>query len=166
MPTASTIFDAMLAIARAARAIPPARRHATFSYNAAIQQYNAGDLSRARASALQAISQTAQQPIGAPTPAAMAPIVLPAPPAFPMPAVTSVAQVDAEEFLALARRALIACTCRTHEQFDGNASLYVRAVRENVAQRYLDVRRDSAAVIAACAPAQRTLNQQQATPAP
>lgn len=58
----STIFDAMLAIARATGSNPTAAQQATFAYAAAIQQYNAGDYARSRMSALQAISATSNDP--------------------------------------------------------------------------------------------------------
>ena len=47
-PTSSNIFDAMLAISRAAVANPSGAQQATFSYNAAIQQYNAHDFTRSQ----------------------------------------------------------------------------------------------------------------------
>lgn len=158
-PTANIIFDAMLAISRANTTNPAGAQTATFSYNAAVQQYGNGNLDGARASAMQAIIQTARPPI-----------VPPAPPQAtnpqlaitPMPYVTNVAQADAEEFLALSRRALLACTSQQSPNLAKAQQSYTQAVQENLANRYLDVRRDSQSVIDACAPAQAQVNTQPA----
>src|ERR1700761_9345116 len=66
-PTANAIFDAMLAIARAATSNPSGAQAATFSYQAAIQQFNAHDFDRSRASAMTAIMQAGAPPLPQPT---------------------------------------------------------------------------------------------------
>ena len=104
--TSSNIFDAMLAIARAAVANPSGAQTATFSYNAAVQQYNARDFTRANASALTAMMQTQVPPL--PQPSLYAPPI-PQPTFFSLPRVASAHQADAEAAVALARRAMMTC---------------------------------------------------------
>jgi hypothetical protein len=162
-PTAGTIFDAMLAISRAAVTNPSGAQSATFAYRAAIQQYQAGDLDRARSSALQAIGETVRPPTVHPAPPPPATIPQYAP--VPLPPIANVAQADAEEFLALSRRALMACRSQGSGDLGAAQQTYARAVQENLAHRYQDVRRDAQSVINACAPAQRQINAG-ATPAP
>jgi hypothetical protein len=105
-PAASTIFDAMLAIARAAQSNPAAAQTATFSYDAAIQQYNIHDFDRARMSALTAISQAGAVPPPAPS---IAPPPIPQPIYYQMPLLATANQPDAESFVALAHRAMLSC---------------------------------------------------------
>jgi hypothetical protein len=105
-PASSTIFDAMLAIARATTTNPAAAQQATFSYQAAIQQNNIGDFDRARMSALSAIGQT--MPVPLPAPSVMAPSI-PQPFYYQMPLLHGATQADAESFVALARRATMTC---------------------------------------------------------
>lgn len=103
----SAIFDAMLAIARAAVANPAAAQAASFPYAAAIQRYAAGDRSAAQRAALEAIAAAAPATVPLASPALAAPVVaLPVPrPVRP----TSAAALDTEAFLALAAHALGAC---------------------------------------------------------
>jgi hypothetical protein len=106
-PSANTIFDAMLAIARATTTNPAAAQTATFSYNAAIQQYNIHDYARARLSALAAISAAGAPAL--PVPAIVAAQAAPYPTFYPSPSVVSADEADAENYVALARRALAQC---------------------------------------------------------
>jgi hypothetical protein len=101
-----TLFDAMLAIARAVSSNPGAAQAASFPYNAAVQQYNIGDYSRAQQSALQALMQAA--PPLLPQPPVIAPTI-PQPAVVPMPHLVSTVQADAESFVGLARRSLSTC---------------------------------------------------------
>jgi hypothetical protein len=110
-PIATTLRDAMIAIERASATNPAAAQNAALSYAAAIQQYNAHDYERARASALAAISQSAAPPVPA-APVARAPI---APPAFPGPRYYVIAgelppsPANAQRYVALAHRAMATC---------------------------------------------------------
>lgn len=151
---ASAIFDAMLAISRATISNPAAAQAASFNYAAAIQRYNAGDLSAARMQALQAISASAQATFPAAAPAPLsAPITFYR--AAPVPMIFNPAQADADAFLAVSRRALATCAVAGGPQRTQLQQRYETAVRENAAQRYNDVRTDARAIIDACAVPQK-----------
>jgi hypothetical protein len=101
----------MIAIQRAAATNPAAAENAAFSYRAAIQQYNAHQFERARASALMAISQSAA-PGAAFAPVAHAPI---ASPDFPgsryyiIPDEPPATAANAQRYVVLAHRAMASC---------------------------------------------------------
>jgi hypothetical protein len=110
-PIASTLIDAMIAIERAAATNPAAAQNAAFSYNAAIQQYNAHEYERARASALTAISQSAAPPALV-APGAHAPLVSPAFPGpryYIIPDEVPATPANAQRYVALAHRAMASC---------------------------------------------------------
>ena len=162
--TASTIFDAMLAIARAAGSNPSAAQNASFSYAAAIQQYNAGDLARSRSSALTAIMQTNAPP--QPQPTLYAPPI-PVPLYVPMPNVLGADQADAEGYVALARRSLSVCGAPDMAAPPTAAQQYAASVAALGMQKLVDARTDSLAVIDACATANAAYAKQlNAQPAP
>jgi hypothetical protein len=158
-PTASTIFDAMLAIARAAQTNPAAAQTATFSYNAAIQQYNAHDFERARMSALTAIGQTMTAPLPAPSIVA-API--PQPVYYQMPLLSSPVQADAESFVGLARRALTKCGAPGADPPAAVAQEYKNASAALLAKNYAVARASSINVVDDCAKATQAYAAQQA----
>lgn len=161
---ASTIFDAMLAIARTAASNPAAAQQATFSYAAAIQQYNAGDLSRSRMSALQAIMQTNAAP--QPQPTLYAPPI-PLATYVPMPNVLGANQADAEGYVALARRAMASCGGPGMAAPDAQMQQYSAAVAALTTQKLAAAKTASLAVINACATASSDYAKQlQAMPAP
>jgi hypothetical protein len=145
---ASALFDAMLAIGRAAATNPGGARLAAAPYAAAIQQYNAGDLVSARLSALQAISQTTQLP--APEPEAWRAPALTLPAVRPMPAILDPAQADAESFLALARRSLASCGA-SPAGLPQLQSRYAAIVGAETHGRYDLVRSGAREIIDACA---------------
>lgn len=156
-PSASTIFDAMLAIARAATTNPAAAQAATFSYNAAIQQYNIHDYARARMSALTAISQA-----GAPvSPASPVLPVIGAPPRafptfYPTPSVSGADEADAENYVALARRSLT--QCGTPGQTPAALQQqYQTAVNALVAKKYAAAEGASRSIVEQCAAAAQAL---------
>jgi hypothetical protein len=110
-PVSSTLRDAMIAIERAAATNPAAAQNAAFSYNAAIQQYNAHEYERARASALTAISQSLVP--AAPAPVAHAPIVsppFPGPRYYIIPDELPATAANAQKYVALAHRAMASCS--------------------------------------------------------
>jgi hypothetical protein len=169
-PASSAIFDAMLAIARAAASNPGAAQTATFSYTAAIQQYNARDFERARMSALTAISQTAAVPL--PQPSIWAPPI-PQPSYYAMPLVRSANQADAESYVALARRAIVLCGAPNAAPPAAVQTQYAAAVDDLLAKNYGAARTSSQAVVDQCAAAtqayaaqQAALPQPSATPIP
>lgn len=143
------LFDAMLSISRATLTNPAAAQTATFSYNQAIQRYNAGDLTAARAAALQAQSEAARPPVATATPPA---IVLPETPLArtPLIAGANVAQIDADQFLALTRGTLQNCGSNP-KAFASAGTLYMQALREYHAGQYQAVRRDARDAIDRCA---------------
>jgi hypothetical protein len=110
-PVASQLRDAMLAIERAAATNPAAAQNAAFSYNAAIQQFNAHQFERARASALQAMSQAAA-PAAPLTPAAHARFNspdFPGPRYYVIPDELPPTAANAERYVAQAHRAMASC---------------------------------------------------------
>ena len=158
--TASLIFDAMLAIARTAASNPAQAQQATFSYHAAIQQYNAGDYQRARSSAVQAIAQTNAAPL--PQPTDIAPSI-PQQQYVTMPQANGVNASDAEEYLALARRSLgTSCVASIGGSPDpALMSQFSTAVAANASKAYAKTVTLATAVVNACATAQQQLTAQQ-----
>jgi len=163
-PTASTIFDAMLAIARAVTSNPAGAQAATFSYNAAIQQYNAGDFSRSRRSALQAIGQTAIAPLPNPS---LAPPAIPPPAYMRMPTIGSPQQADAESYVSLSRRAIMTCGASGATPPPSAVQQNATAAQALVARDYAAAEKASLAVINQCATAlaAAAAAQQNAAPA-
>jgi hypothetical protein len=161
---ANSIFDAMLAISRAAGSNPAAAQQATFSYNAAIQQYNAGDLARSRESALTAIMQTNAPP--QPQPTLYAPPI-PMQSYIPMPNALSANQADGESYVALARRSLSVCGAPGAAPPAAAQQQYAIAVADLAQQKLAAARTASLIVIDTCA-TQNTAyaKQMQAQPAP
>jgi len=160
----STIFDAMLAIARAATTNPAAAQNATFSYDAAIQQFNAKDYDRARLSALQAIGQTAAAPL--PAPSIVAPAI-PQPKYYAMPLAFSADESDAESYVALARRSLMTCGTPNAAPPAAVTQRYDAAVNQLLAKNYGAARAGSQYVIDQCATVTEAyMTQQAALPQP
>jgi hypothetical protein len=146
---------------RAAATNPSAARNASFSYAAAIQQYDAGDLARSRASALAAIMQTNAPP--QPQPTLYAPPI-PVPTYVRMPNVLGANQADAEAFVGLARRSLSVCGATPPL---AATQQYAAAVAALTGQKPAAARTDSLAVIDACAAASAAhAKQLQAQPVP
>ena len=154
----TTIFDAMIAVARAARSNPSAEQNAAFQYQAAIQQYNAGDYDRARMSAIAAMGAAMPAPLPAPS------IVAPAIPQqayYQMPLLVGPNQADAESYLALARRSMLVC---------GSAGTnppqvmqqYAAAAAALDAKNYGAAKSNSQAVVDYCASANQALAAQAA----
>ncbi len=109
-PVASTLRDAMTAIERAASTNPAAAQSAALSYNAAIEQYNAHQYERARASALMAISQSAAPPpIAAPAHAPIAAPAFPGPRYYIIPDELPATAANAQKYVTLAHRAMANC---------------------------------------------------------
>src|ERR1700677_4350674 len=104
--TSTTIFEAMLAVARAASSNPSAEQNAAFKYQAAIQQFNVGDLNRARMSAIAAIGAAMPAPLPAPS---IVPPAIPQQSYYQMPLLVAPEQADAESYFALARRSMLVC---------------------------------------------------------
>jgi len=157
-PAASAIFDAMLAIARAAASNPAAATQASFSYNAAIQQYQAKDFARSQMSALKAISQTAAVPL--PQPSLFAPPI-PQPSFYAMPLIASSGQADAEAYVALARRALTVCGA-PNVPAAAIVQQYAAAANALVAKNDAAAKRSAQYVIDQCAAATQAYAAQQA----
>ncbi|BDE07038.1 hypothetical protein WPS_23140 [Vulcanimicrobium alpinum] len=152
--TANLIFDAMLATARANATNPQAGAAAALSYQHAVQRYNVGDLANARAQAGQALIAANRA----------APLVIPelrstipqtsalqtAP--FP-PAGGSVAQVDADAFVAQARGAVANCAALRSPNTAAAAAKLSSAQGAARGGRYIEVRSDARAAVDLCAAA-------------
>jgi len=149
--TSGTLFDAMLAIARAVTTNPRAAETATFSYNAAIQQYAIGDYSRSQQSALQALIEAAPRSLPQP------PIITPSLPQaayVPIPHLASTEQADAESFVGLARRALmISCGATAAAAPAGPLQHYEAASKALLARDYAAARTEAQATVDGCAAA-------------
>jgi hypothetical protein len=156
---ASSIFDAMLAIARAAVTNPAAAQQASFSYAAAIQQYNAHDFERSRMSALTAISQTAAVPL--PQPSIWAPPI-PQPSYYAMPLVHGAKQADAEAYVALARRSTTQCGAPGAAPPAAIQQQYSAAIDALLARNYASARAASQYVVDQCTAATTAYGVQQA----
>lgn len=132
----STLRDAMIAIERAEATNPAAAQSAAISYYAAIEQYNAHEYERARASALEAITQSAA-PAAPAAPVAHAPIAAPAFPGpryYIIPDELPATQANAQRYVASAHRAMANCGAPTAAaaQYRGALSA-LRAKRYRVA---------------------------------
>jgi hypothetical protein len=147
--TTNQIFDAMIAISRAAAVNPQAAQRASFAYAAAIQQYNAGDVDRARASAAQAIAQS-----NGPTPSAPVTNPMLAPVSGPyMPPVVDDIQAEMEERLALARRSLSSCGPTDGNAFATARSRYDTAVADMLHRKADALNADVQSIVDTCAAA-------------
>jgi hypothetical protein len=158
-PTANTIFDAMLSIARAAGSNPAAAQQATFNYDAAIQQFNARDFERARMSALTAIGQTAVPPL--PAPSIVAPPI-PQPSFYTMPMVANADAADAESYVALARRSTTQCGAPNAAPAAAVQQQFTAAIAALVARNYGRAEADSQSVVDQCSAATTAYSAQQA----
>jgi hypothetical protein len=110
-PAASTIRDAMMAIERAATNNPSAAQTAAFSYSAAMQQYDAHEYERARASAVTAIGQAGAPaaPGSAAAPTQISLPSFPGPRSYVIPDELPATASNAQSYVALARRAMERC---------------------------------------------------------
>jgi hypothetical protein len=154
---ASTIYDAMLAIARSEADNAPGAQNATSTYNQAIQQYNAGQYVQARQTALNAIGLTAPAPLPAPS---LYPLYIPQPAYNPMPLVVNADEADAENVVALARGQLTQCGSGTPPP--AVQAQYTTAAANLVARNYLTARGQAEVLINYCASAMQQVAQQAA----
>jgi hypothetical protein len=155
--TATLLFNTMLAVSRAATANAQNAQAAAMSYQQAIQRYNVGDISGARTAALQALI-TADQV--APQPLATLP---PMPPASPIPVgpqpIGNIAQIDADAFVAAARRSVEACVS-AHDPNTNAAEVQLAAAeRAQRGGKYNDARAAARNAVNLCAAAQAAANR-------
>jgi hypothetical protein len=145
-PTASALRDAMLAIERAAATNPTAAQNAAFSYNAAIEEYNAHEYDRARASALTAISQSAAPPLPR-APRVHTPIVvpLPGPRYYIIPDELPATADNAQRYVDLAHRAMANCVAQ-----QAAAAEYRGALSALSAKQYRAAMADSRNIVDDC----------------
>ncbi len=150
--TTNLIFDAMMAVSRASATNPQGAQSAAMAYTQAVNNYNAGDINRARTAAIQALisanqpQQTTQIPVIPPFTPTTAYQTNP----FPL-AGGSVAQVDADAFVAQARGAVNACMAAHDPTTQLAQQRLAAAEREDKAGRYQDVRVDAKAAVDLCA---------------
>ncbi|MEA2664416.1 MAG: hypothetical protein QOI11_1360 [Candidatus Eremiobacteraeota bacterium] len=152
--TSNLIFDAMMAVARAAATNPQAAQSASLSYTQAVNSYNAGDVNRARTAAIQALmsANQPQHPTAIATIQPFTPTTAYQTNPFPI-AGGSVAQVDADAFVAQARGAVQACVAAHAPSTQLAQQRLAAAEREDKAGRYQDVRVDAKAAVDLCAAA-------------
>ena len=159
-PTATLIFDAMMATARAASVNPQAAQSATLNTHAAIQRYNTGDDNGARSAAIQALIEANRMP---PSPIPVLRSTIPQTSylqtqPFPL-AGGSVAAIDANAFIAQARGALMNCQA-THSANTAAATASLNAAeRDEQAGRYQNVRTEARSAVDLCAQAAQLQNQ-------
>ena len=109
-PASSTLRDALFAVQHAAATNPEAAQNAAFTYNAAIEQYNAHQYDRARASALTAISQSmAPHALVAPVPRAAVAPPFPGPRYYIIPYELPATSANASKYVVFAHRAMASC---------------------------------------------------------
>jgi hypothetical protein len=153
--TANLLFDAMMAVAHAASTNPAASQAAGLAYQHALQSYNTGDVTGANAQAISALIQAnGAQPTQIPVLKSTIPqtsAVQTAP--FPI-AGGSVAQVDADAFVAQARGAVNACTAAKSPNTTAAATNLAAAENDAAAGRYMNVRVEARAAVNLCAAAQ------------
>jgi hypothetical protein len=155
-PTANLIFQAMMATARAASTNPTAAAAAQIPYQHAVQSYNTGDMENARSQAIQAmIEANRQPPVNIPVLQSTIPTTsaLRTNP-FPIPG-ASVAQVDANAFVAQARAAVAACQAAKSPNASAAASNLAAAEKDAAAGRYINVTSEARAAVDLCASARR-----------
>jgi hypothetical protein len=152
--TANLIFDAMMAVARAASTNAPASTAAALAYQHAVQSYNLGDDANARAQAIQALMEANRTP-GSAFPVLRSTIpqtsALQTSP-FPLAGGT-VAQVDADAFVAQARGAVANCRAAKSPNTAAAADDLAGAERDDRAGRYLNARVEARAAVDLCAAA-------------
>lgn len=157
--TANLLFDAMMAAARAASTNPAASQAAMQSYQNALQRFNTGDISAARAQAIQALITANGAPQGSSGIPAMR-STIPPPASFyqtsPFPLQgSSVAPVDAYQFVAQARGAVNACRA-AHSPNTNAATTNLQAAQQDAAAgRYVNVTTEAKAAIDLCAVPQK-----------
>ena len=152
--TSNLIFDAMMAVSRANTTNPQAAQSAAIAYAQAVNSYNTGDFNRARTAAIQALinANQPQQTTQTPTIVPFTPTTAYQTNPFPL-AGGSIAQVDADAFVAQARGAVNACV-QAHASTTQLAQQRLAAAeREDKAGRYQDVRVDAKAAVDLCAAA-------------
>ncbi len=152
--TANLIFDAMMAVARSASTNPPASQAASLSYQHALQSYNTGDIANANAQAIAALN-AANASQAVPTPVLRSTIpqtsAMQTSP-FPLPG-GSVAQIDADAFVAQARGAVAACRAAKSPNTAAAATNLAAAQTDDQAGRYMNVRVEARAAVNLCASA-------------
>jgi hypothetical protein len=154
--TGSTLYSAMLAIARAQQINPQAAQTASFQYVQAVQQFRSGNAAAANISALQALSTAAQAQVQSSPPGPLA-----TPPLVPAPAqVPGLAGglyggdapvIDADSFLALARGTIDDCAARRDRRLAAAQQHYAQAQQDFARGNWQATRVDAKAAIDACA---------------
>jgi hypothetical protein len=146
--TANLLFTTMMSIARAAASNPQAASSAALNYSIALQRYGSGDLNGAQSSAIRAmIEANTPQQTSIPTIAPLVPGEHPRVFAYPA---SSLAQIDADAFVAQARGAVAACTA--HRPGATRASALLDAAqREDAMGQLFNAKVDAKSAIDLCA---------------
>jgi hypothetical protein len=164
------VWDALQAVARAAASYPAEAKQSMPAYDAAVQQYNAGNFSAAQASALTVIQETAAYPLPQPS---LYPLLIPQPPFYNIANPINSDQAYATVNLATARLALTQCGAPDATPPQALQQQFAQAVNDLVALDFNGTNTVSAAVVTACgtatqayAKAQAALPQPPSTPIP
>jgi hypothetical protein len=164
------VWEALQAVARAAGSAPAAARQSMPAYEAAVQQYNAGDFSAAQASALTVLQETAAYPLPQPS---LYPLLIPAPPFYNIANPINSDQAYATANLATARLAMTQCGAPDAIPAQAIQQQFAQAVNDLVALDFNGTNTVSAALVTACgtatqayAMAQAALPQPPSTPIP
>ena len=147
VPVSSTLRDALIAVERAAANNPAVAQNARFFYDAAVEQYNAHEYERARASALAAISASVA-PAAPAVPAVQARIAAPAFPGpryYIIPDELPATAANAQRYIVLAHRAMASCPA-----LKTAAAEYHGALSALSAKRYSVAMADSRNVVDDC----------------
>jgi hypothetical protein len=152
--TSTLLFNAMLAVARAAATNPQAASGAALEYSVALQRYGSGDFNGAQSSAIRAMIQAdTPQTTTIPTIAPLVPGEHPRVDTYPA---NSLAEIDADAFVAEARGAVAACTAHHAPVAGRAAALLADAQRENDAGRWFNAKVDAHSAIDLCATSARS----------
>jgi hypothetical protein len=151
--TASLLFNAMMSVARAAATNPQAATTAALNYSVALQRYGAGDLNGAQSSAIRAmIEANTPQTTTIPTIAPLVPGEHPRIDTYPA---DSLAEIDADAFVARARGVVAACTTQHLPAARRAAVLLADAQTDDAAGRWFNAKVDAASAIDLCATSAR-----------
>ncbi len=175
--TSQLVWSAMSAAARAAVTNPTGAQAANLEAGTAIERYRMHDLAGARAAAMQALIDANQptppalrvlRPIAPPSayrgPAPTSPYLQTGPSspyvqtAPPPVNLSSIAEVDADGFIAQARGSLQACREEHSPNTNAASAQLVAAAHDYQAQRFTNAQAEAKRTIDLCAPSLRAIN--------
>jgi hypothetical protein len=131
-PAGSALRDARFAIQRAAASNPAAAQNATFTYNTAIQLYRSHQFEQARATALRAMFQSGAPatPVGPVGQARLETPDFPGPRYYVIPDELPATPDNAQQYVALAHRAMASCAAPTAAAADYRGALSALSAKQ------------------------------------